>query len=86
MNMLNDQATAALNNLDSADAAYCQKLAQHLAAMGLSGSTISSAVKHLADTDAVPSFVPAVATPSMFGSKKAAAVQATAMEEGLALA
>lgn len=87
MNMLNDDAMASVEKLDSGDSAYCLKLAQRLGAMGLSKSLVFSAVKNLADADAVPSFIPAAAVPSLiFGGKAAAGKTAAAFEEQVAVA
>lgn len=87
MNMLNDDAMASVEKLDSGDSAYCLKLAQRLGAMGLSKSLVSSAVKNLADADAVPSFIPAAAAPSLiFGNTAAIEEQAPTFEEQVAVA
>ena len=87
MNMLNDDAMTSVDKLDSADSAYCLKLAERLGAMGLSKSLVSSAVKNLADADAVPSFIPAAAVPSLiFGGNAATEKSAVAFEEQAAVA
>ena len=44
MKLFNDQATAAVASLDSADVAYCAKLEQRFAHMGISSKAASSAV------------------------------------------
>lgn len=54
MKLFNDQAAAAIATLDSADAAYCAKLEQRLANMGISSKTASDAVVSLVEADAVP--------------------------------
>lgn len=55
MKLFNDQATAAVASLDSADVAYCAKLEQRFAHMGISSKAASSAVQSLVEADAVPS-------------------------------
>ena len=54
MKLFNDQAAAAVASLDSADAAYCAKLEQRFAHMGISSKAASSAVQSLVEADAVP--------------------------------
>ena len=54
MKLFNDQATAAVASLDSADAAYCAKLEQRFAHMGINSKAASSAVQSLVEADAVP--------------------------------
>lgn len=54
MKLFNDQATAAVASLDSADAAYCAKLEQRFAHMGINSKAASSAVQSLIEADAVP--------------------------------
>lgn len=54
MKLFNDQATAAVASLDSADVAYCAKLEQRFAHMGISSKAASSAVQSLVEADAVP--------------------------------
>ena len=53
MKLFNDQATAAVASLDSADAAYCAKLEQRFAHMGINSKAASSAVQSLVEADAV---------------------------------
>ena len=54
MKLFNEQAQAAVSALDSADAAYCAKLEQRFAALGISSQHASSAVCALAEAEAVP--------------------------------
>ena len=54
MKLFNDQATSAIANLDAADAAYCAKLEQRFAHMGISSKVASDAVCSLVEADAVP--------------------------------
>lgn len=75
MKLFNDQATAAVASLDSADAAYCAKLEQRFAAMGVSSKAASDAVQSLIEADAVPQVGVWAALPSAFKgvfSKKSA--------------
>ncbi|MFR5828933.1 MAG: hypothetical protein ACLUE1_07675 [Adlercreutzia equolifaciens] len=51
MKLFNDQAAAAVASLDSADAAYCAKLEQRFAHMGISSKAASSAVQSLVEAD-----------------------------------
>lgn len=60
----------AIKTIDSADAAYCEKLAKHFANMGIAPKAADKAINSLVESDAVPSFVPCMATPSMFGLAK----------------
>ena len=54
MKLYNHEAQAALSTLSGADAAYCAKLEQRFANMGISSEQASSAVCSLVDTDSVP--------------------------------
>ena len=54
MKLFNEKAQAAVSALDSADAAYCTKLEQRFAALGISSQHASSAVCALAEAEAVP--------------------------------
>ncbi|WP_296009235.1 hypothetical protein [uncultured Adlercreutzia sp.] len=54
MKLFNEAAQDALSTLDSADAAYCAKLEQRFAAMGIAPKSASSAVCSLVAADAVP--------------------------------
>ena len=54
MKLYNQTATAAIADMNGADAAYCAKLEQRFANMGLSSKTASGAVVSLAEADAVP--------------------------------
>ena len=65
MKLFNDQAAAAVASLDSADAAYCAKLEQRFAHMGIS-SKAASAVQSLVEADAVPQVGVWAALPSAF--------------------
>ena len=66
----------AAKTIDSADAAYCEKLAKHFANMGIAPKAADQAISSLIEADAVPSFIPCAATPSMFGfAKKSAPAQ-----------
>ena len=66
MKLFNDQATAAVASLDSADVAYCAKLEQRFAHMGISSKAASSAVQSLVEADAVPQVGVWAALPSAF--------------------
>lgn len=66
MKLFNDQAAAAVASLDSADAAYCAKLEQRFAAMGVSPKAASGAVQSLIEADAVPQVGVWAALPSAF--------------------
>ena len=66
MKLFNDQAAAAVASLDSADAAYCAKLEQRFAHMGISSKAASSAVQSLVEADAVPQVGVWAALPSAF--------------------
>lgn len=66
MKLFNDQAAAAVASLDSADAAYCAKLEQRFAHMGISSKAASSAVQSLVEADAVPQVGVWAALPSTF--------------------
>ena len=66
MKLFNDQATSAIASLDSADAAYCAKLEQRFANMGISSKTASDAVCSLVEADAVPQAGVWAALPSAF--------------------
>lgn len=66
MKLFNDQAAAAVASLDSADAAYCAKLEQRFAHMGISSKAASSAVQSLVEADAVPQVGVWAALPSSF--------------------
>ena len=54
MKLYNETATAAIAGLNSADAAYCAKLEQRFAHMGIGSKAASSAVVSLVEADAVP--------------------------------
>lgn len=54
MKLYNETATAAIANMNAADAAYCTKLEQRFANLGLSSKAASGAVVSLAEADAVP--------------------------------
>ena len=62
---------------DSADAAYCEKLAKHFSSMGISPKASKTAVASLVAKNAVPDFIPCAATPSMFGIAKPATAAAS---------
>ena len=62
---------------DSAEAAYCEKLAKHFSSMGISPKASEAAVASLVAKNAVPDFVPCAATPSMFGIAKPATAAAS---------
>ena len=66
MKLFNDQAASAIASLDSSDAAYCAKLEQRFAHMGISSKTASGAVISLVEADAVPQPGVWAALPSMF--------------------
>ena len=66
MKLFNDQATAGVASLDSADAAYCAKLEQRFAHMGINSKAASSAVQSLVEADAVPQVGVWAALPSAF--------------------
>ena len=66
MKLFNDQAAAAVASLGSADAAYCAKLEQRFAHMGISSKAASSAVQSLVEADAVPQVGVWAALPSAF--------------------
>ncbi len=66
MKLFNDQAAAAVASLDSADAAYCAKLEQRFAHMGINSKAASSAVQSLVEADAVPQVGVWAALPSAF--------------------
>lgn len=79
MKLFNETATAAVSNLDSADAAYCAKLEQRFASMGIAPKAASAAVCSLVEADAVPPVGVWAALPSAFKgliSKKPAATVA----------
>lgn len=69
---------------DSADAAYCEKLAKHFANMGIAQKASQDAIASLAEKNAVPDFIPCAATPSMFPAAKATPVPAASFAEELA--
>lgn len=81
MKLFNDQAAAAVAALDSADAAYCAKLEQRFANMGISSKVASDAVVSLVEADAVPRPGFWAALPSafkgLFPKKSATAVAAS---------
>lgn len=54
MKLYNQEAQTALSTLNAADAAYCAKLEQRFANMGLSSKQASGAVCSLVEADAVP--------------------------------
>ena len=91
MKLFNEQALNAISQLDSADAAYCSKLEQRFANMGVSAKMTSDAICTLAQKEAIPQAGSWVATPSMFkgifGKKaktaKASQVAAPAFDEAL---
>ena len=72
MKLFNDQAAAAVASLDSADAAYCAKLEQRFAHMGISSKAASSAVQSLVEAGVpearspIPDFRPYVKTIGSF--------------------
>ena len=66
MKLFNDQAAAAVASLDSADAAYCAKLEQRFAHMGISSKAASRAVQSLVESYAVPHVGVWAALPSAF--------------------
>lgn len=66
MKLFNEKAQAAVSTLDSADAAYCAKLEQRFAALGISSQYASSAVCALAEAEAVPQPGSWAALPSLF--------------------
>ena len=66
MKLFNDQATSAIANLDAVDAAYCAKLEQRFAHMGISSKVASDAVGSLVEADAVPQVGIWAALPSAF--------------------
>lgn len=66
MKLFNEAAAAAIATLDSADAAYCAKLEQRFANMGISAKTASDAVTSLIEADAVPQTGVWAALPSAF--------------------
>lgn len=75
MKLFNETATAAVSALDSADAAYCAKLEQRFANMGIAPKAASDAVCSLIEADAVPQVGVWAALPSAFKgliSKKSA--------------
>ncbi len=69
---------------DSADAAYCEKLAQRFANMGIAQKASQNAIATLVEKSAAPDFIPCAATPSMFPAAKAAPVPAASFAEELA--
>ncbi len=91
MKLFNDQATSAMANLDGADAAYCAKLEQRFANMGISSKVASDAVCSLVEADAVPQVGSWAALPSAFKGLfhkktevKAVVPEAAALSEALA--
>ena len=66
---------------DSADAAYCEKLAQRFVNMGIAQKASQNAVATLAEKSAVPDFIPCAATPSMFPVAKATPAPAAFAED-----
>ena len=69
---------------DSADAAYCEKLAQRFANMGIAQKASQNAIATLVEKSAAPDFTPCAAPPSMFPAAKAAPVPAASFAEELA--
>lgn len=68
MKLFNETATAAVSALDSSDAAYCAKLEQRFANMGIAPAVASDAVCSLIEADAVPQPGVWAALPSLFKS------------------
>lgn len=89
MKLFNDQALNAISAMDSVDAAYCNKLEQRFAHMGISSKVASDAICTLAQEDAVPQSGSWAATPAMFKgifarkakSQKAQSTQSIALDE-----
>ena len=67
---------------DSADAAYCEKLAKRFSSMGISPKASEAAVASLVAKNAVPDFIPCAATPAMFSMTKLATTPSTIAFEG----
>ena len=66
MKLFNNQAISAIANLDAADAAYCAKLEQRFAHMGISSKVASDAICSLVEADAVPQAGIRAALPGAF--------------------
>lgn len=66
MKLFNETATAAVAALDSSDAAYCAKLEQRFANLGIAPAVASDAVCSLVEADAVPQPGVWAALPGLF--------------------
>lgn len=66
---------------DSAEAAYCEKLAHRFASMGIATEASEAAVASLVSKNAIPDFISRAATPSMLGLTKPEAATATFSEQ-----
>lgn len=76
--MLNEKALNTIMSLSEPDAAYCAKLAQRFAAMGIADDQASSAICGLVEADAIPE---AGVTKWAGSPKPAKAAQPVALDE-----
>lgn len=81
MGILNSEAIEAISGIDKYDAKYCASLASRLSNMNLSSSKISNAITSIVEKDAVPTFIPTVATPSMFSNPQSSVASDTTCAE-----